>query len=479
MATGVSRVQGTSTARVALAVEDRALADQTAQVLARRGIACERVALADAAQADARAIGVVPAEPIGPTQAADLAPVAARAAAAGRPLVVLAAFPRAIGVRGEAQAAALAYLRAYGAVLCTDPDAWLEALVLLAAWGAPAGPRVAVIAPSGSWISGSAQFLASEAAAAGGRAAALTPDAARVGPTDVVLVDRDEAPTARAAMGERTGGAAIVPLLGRAELCDERPALVGLRPALAAVAACGRLRERVRLGLGPASVDEVTELEVDSERFQRQLAKIGTRAGDHETKVLLAAWGVPVTRQAVATTPSAAIRLAKRAGYPVEVKPWGPDVPLEVDGCPVERGLMTASDVRRACAAVTRTAGQASGAPVIVRETPPSGRELRARIAHIAELGLTVLVDIVGAPGPLAAPAPLRAIDAEEIARHVEASRLGDPQPDRAALADVLRRASFLVAASGRIVSLDLGRVIAAARGDGVLVADASTVLAD
>ncbi len=478
MATGVSRAQSTSTARVALAVEDGALADQTARVLARRGIDCERVALNDAAQVDARAIGVVPVEPIGPAQAADLAPAAARAAAAGRPLVVLAAFPRALGARGEAQAAALAYLRAFGAVLCTDPDAWLEALVLLAAWGPPPGPRVAVIAPPGSWISGSAQFLASEAAAAGGRAAALAPDAARVGPTDVVLVDRDEAAAARAALSERAA-AALIPLLGRAELCDERPALVGLRPALAAVAACGRLRERVRVGLGPASVDEVTELEVDSERFQRQLAKIGARAGDHETKVLLAAWGVPVTRQAVATTPSAAIRLAKRAGYPVEVKPWGPDVPGELDGCPVERGLMTASDVRRACAAVSRTAGQAEGAPVIVRETPPSGRELRARVAPIAELGLTVVVDIVGAPGPLAAPAPLRAIDAEEIARHVEASRLGDAQPDRAAVADVLRRASFLVAASGRIVSLDLGRIIAAARGDGVVVADASTVLTE
>jgi hypothetical protein len=389
--------------------------------------------------------------------------------------VVLAAFPRPLGARGEAQAAALAYLRAYGAVLCSDPDTWLEALVLLAAWGPPPGPRVAVIAPAGSWISGSAQFLANEAATAGGRMAALAPDAARVGPTDVVLVDRDEAPAARAAMSERT----VVPLLGRAELCDERPALVGLRPALAAVAACGRLRERLALGLGPASVDEVTELGVDSERFQRQLAKIGTRAGDHETKVLLAAWGIPVTRQAVATTPSAAIRLAKRAGYPVEVKPWGPEVPGELDGCPVERGLMTASDVRRACAAVSRGAGQEPGAPVIVRETPPAGRELRARVVQLGELGLTVIVDIVGAPGPLAAPAPLRAIDAEEIARHVEASRLGDAQPDRAALADVLRRASFLVAASGRIVSLDLGRVIAAARGEGIVVADASTVLAE
>ncbi|HEU5058135.1 MAG TPA: acetate--CoA ligase family protein [Kofleriaceae bacterium] len=468
------RAQGASTLRVALAAGEQAWADEVQRVLARRGGTCQRIAIDEAPEAAAAVVGLAPREPIAPAQAAELAPICARAARAGRPVVILAAFPRALGPRGDAQAAALAFLRAHGAVLCADPDAWLEALVLLGAFGLPPGPRIAVVAPPGSWISSSAQFLANEAAASGGRFAALLPEAGRVASTDIVLIDRDELAAAR----ERAGGAQLVPLVGRAELCEDRPVLVGLRPALAAASAAGRLRERLTAGLGPADPAEADELAPDRARFERQLGKLAGRAGDHESKVLLAAWGVPITRQAVATTPSAATRLAKRAGYPVEIKPWGPDAPSELDGCPVERGLATAADVRRACAAVARAAGHPEGTAVIVRETPPAGRELRARIARMGELGLTVILDVVGAPGPVAAPAPLRQLDAEELARHVEASRLGDPQPDRAALADLLRRASFLVATSERIESLDLARVIAAARGDGVVVADARAELA-
>ena len=477
MASVLFRTREAATMRVALAVDEVPWADDAARILTRRGAVCQRVALEDAVDAPAGVIGLALREPPTPAQAAQLAPLCARAARSSRPMVMLAGFPRAIGARGDVQAACLALLRSHGAILCADPDAWLEALVLVAGFGLPPGPRVAVVAPPGSWIAASAQFLASEATAAGARVASLLPDVGKLGPTDVVLLDREEVARVSA---ERTSSAMLLPLVGRSELLadDDRRVLVGLRAVLAATAAAGRLRERVASGLGPADPAEAAGLDVDQERFTRQVGKLGGRAGDHETKVLLAAWKIPITRQAVATTPSAATRIAKRAGYPVELKPWGPDVPGELDGCPVERDLATAADVRRAFAALGKSAGQPAGAPVIVRETPPAGRELRARVVTLGELGPTVLVDVAGAPGPIAAPAPLRAIDAEELARHVEASRLGDAQPDRAALADLLRRASFL-ACHERIESLDLGRVIAAARGDGVLVADARATLRD
>jgi hypothetical protein len=474
VASVLPRVRESMTLEVALAVDDAGWASQVERILAQRGVLARRIRVAEALSAAAQVIALAPREPIGPVEAAELAPLAVEAANAGRPLCVLTAFPRALGARADAQAAALAYLRSHGAVLCPDPDSWLETLILLAAFGLPPGPRVAVVAPPGSWISSQAHFLANEAAASGGRFASLVSDAGRIGPTDVVLVDRDE-PIA----SDRPGGALVLPVVGRAELVGPGPVLVGLRPALAAASAAGRLRERLDAGLGPADPAGAGALGPDLERFERQLGKLGARAGDHETKVLLAAWGIPVTRQAVATTPSAATRLAKRAGYPVEVKPWGPDVPSELDGCPVEQDLASAADVRRACAAVIREIGLPEGAAVIVRETPPAGRELRARVFRLAGLGLTVIVDLVGAPGPVAAPAPLTPLDADELARHLEASRLGDPQPDRAALADLLRRASFLVATSERVTSLDLPRVIAAASAGGVVVVDARAELAE
>jgi hypothetical protein len=113
--------------------------------------------------------------------------------------------------------------------------------------------------------------------------------------------------------------------------------------------------------------------------------------------------------------------------------------------------------------------------PVIVRATPPAGRELGARVERLPELGWTVVVDLLGqrggGPRLLAAPAPLRRADAEELAAALEASRAGDAPPDRAALADLLLRASFAaVVHEADIEVLELGRVLVAPKGGGALV---------
>jgi hypothetical protein len=107
---------------------------------------------------------------------------------------------------------------------------------------------------------------------------------------------------------------------------------------------------------------------------------------------------------------------------------------------------------------------------VIVRETPPAGRELRVRVVRLAEVGWTVLVDVAGELGAAAAPAPLRALDAAALAGRVAASRAGEEPPDRAALADLLIRTSHLALAHPRIAAVDLGRVIAAPDGRAVVV---------
>ena len=55
------------------------------------------------------------------------------------------------------------------------------------------------------------------------------------------------------------------------------------------------------------------------------------------------------------------------------------------------------------------------------------------------------MLEVPGSPQVIAAPCPLRLIDAEASARTVIASRAGDPEPDRIGLANLLRRASHLV----------------------------------
>ena len=462
------------------------------RVLASRGLAVERVgeprnataAAHTAQQIDAALAGGAAVIAVSLADAPDAATAielsaACRAAAeAGRPVVLWVPVATVTGRGGVERAAALAHLRAHGAIVVADPDAWVETIALLARSGLPAGPRTAVVAPPGSWLEAAARALASEVEAGGGRAPSVSAVAADAAPADVVLVDRSLGDTPRAAR------ALVVPVIPRGELAGDDEGLVGLRGALAAVTAAGRAAERIAAGLGPAPVTAREELEIDEERLRRQLDKTASgdrRLGDHEAKVLLAAYGVPVTRQAVATTPSAATRIAKKAGYPVEIKPWGPDVPSERAGCPVERGVATAADVRRAFLAVLGAAGlpvaESDGAAVIVREAPPPGREVSASIVRLGALGWTVVVEVAGVPAPLAAPAPLRAADATALAAAVTSTRAGEPEPDRVALANLLRRASHLAADHDRFDRVDLGRIIVGSKGGKTVVVDAEVLL--
>ena len=462
-------------ARVALAVEgmSEGFAGAVVTVLAARGLATRPTTLDEAH--DYAVIGLAPEKAPTPAEAAAMAPLCERAARAGSPVVLLAVWPRTSDQGAKKQAAALAYLRAFGAIIVGDPDVWIETIALIAGYGIPRGPGVAIVAPSGTWLAAAAEAMRQTYSGGSTRVPPILREAGKLGPADIALVDA----SLESSAPERVASTQVIPVVGRGELLTDRGRmpLVGLGAALGAASCAGAFAARVASGLGPGQKPPA-DLQPDLERFERQLDKLGHVAGDHESKVLLAAYGVTITRQAVATTPSAATRIAKKAGYPVEIKPWDPDLPSELDGCPVERGLATAADVRRAFAAVARAAGFDGGVPVIVRETPPGGREANVQLIRVGALGWTVIVEVAGALGPAAAPAPLCATDARALAGLVEASRAGDPQPDHEALADLLTRASYLVTDHDEVIAeFNLPRVIVHGKGDGAVVADAHAVL--
>jgi hypothetical protein len=457
-----------------------ALGETAVAALRARGLdAIVAASRADAGQLPADDVLAIALEAT-PTAAAavELADICARAASRGRPVCVFAPPPTGSGRVAIERTAALAYVRAHGAALAHDIDVWLEAAVVVARHGVPAGPRAAVIAPPGSWLEAQAQGLIADAEAAGLRSpiAELRGDE----PADVVLFDA--ALAAPAAGVDPAIRALPIAVAARGELADGGAALLGLRAALGAVAIVGRAAERIAVGVGPAPASAAAELETNDAQLQRQLGKLRgpQRVGDHEAKVLLSAYGVPITRQAVATTPSAAVKLAKRAGFPVELKPWGADLPTEPAGCPVEKDVTSAALVRRAFSAVLAAAGRATadasgeGGGVIVRAAPPVGRDVAVSIVKLPAIGWTVVLASPGTAPIAAAPAPLRLIDAQALAAQIVASRAGEPELDRAGLANVLRRASHLaVALDTRLARFDLPRVVVGGRGARTVVVDA------
>lgn len=411
--------------------------------------------------------------PPGAARAIELAGLCRRAAERGRPILLLVPPARGHGRPAIERAAAIAYLRAHGAALSHDVDAWLEAVVLLVRFGLPHGPRTAVIAPPGSWLEAQATAIALEAEANGTRSPLLSPD----DPTDVVLYDPALGTPPRATPGLHVAVAV------RGELAsDDDPMLHGARAALGAVTVLGHAAERIRIGLGPAPREASAELAIDLDLVDRQLKKleredISGGIGDHDTKALLKAYGVPITRQAVAQTPSDAVKKARRAGYPVELKPFGRDLPSEPAGCPVEKNLTSDALVRHAFAQVLIAAGRSptENTYVIVRETPPAGRDVAVSFVKLPELGWTVVLE--GSP-VAAAPAPLRLVDAQLLAAHVGSSRSGEGDLDRAGLANVIRRASHLVVdLDAKLAGLELPRVVVGGRGARTLVVDATAEL--
>jgi hypothetical protein len=409
-------------------------------------------------------------------RAVELAAACNRAAEAGRPIVLLSPPARGSGRPAIERAAALSYLRAQGAALSHDVDAWLEAVVMLVRYGLPQGPRAAVIAPEGSWLAAQATAIALDAEAVGARTPLAAPDE----PTDVVLYDPELGKPPRSTPGLH------VPVVPRRELAEHvEDALFSARAALGAVEILGAAAERIAVGLGPAPQAASAELAIDVELRTRQMVRnqrdfASSRIGDHETKTLLRSYGVPITRQGVAMTPSAAVKLAREIGYPVEVKMWGPTAPTEPAGCPIEKNVTSDALIRQAFATITLNAW--AGSPrhgvrqeqveaAIVRETPPSGRDVTVSFVKLPDLGWTVVLD---GPHVAAAPAPLRLIDAQLLAAHVVSSRSGESDLDRAGLANVMRRASHLVVdLDSQLARLDLPRVVVGGRGARTVVVDA------
>ena len=195
----------------------------------------------------------------GAALAVELAAVCGRAAGAGRPVCLLAPLPRGTGRATIERAAALAYLRAYGAAVGHDVDAWLESVVLLVRFGLPAGPRAAVIAPPGSWLEAQAIAITAEAELGGLRSPLAAPD----DPTDVVLYD----PALGAPPGSTPG--LHVPVAARGELADSAAILHAARAALGAITTLGRAAERMAVGLGPALATASAERAIDRERLTR------------------------------------------------------------------------------------------------------------------------------------------------------------------------------------------------------------------
>lgn len=218
----------------------------------------------------------------------------------------------------------------------------------------------------------------------------------------------------------------------------------------------------------------------------------GGTLSESQSKSLIAAWGVPVSRDACVASKEEAVAAAAQAGYPVVMKIDSPDIPHKTEAGGVRLGLRSAAEVATAydeiMASARAHAPEARLRGVTVQEMVADGIEVIVGISHDEQLGPTLLFGSGGVTVEVHGDVTLRHCpigleEAHEMIREVKVSRLlagfrGRPPADIDALAQALVCMSGMaVQLEGRLLELDINPLRVLPKGQGVKAVDALATL--
>ncbi|MDH3212267.1 MAG: acetate--CoA ligase family protein [Myxococcales bacterium] len=212
-----------------------------------------------------------------------------------------------------------------------------------------------------------------------------------------------------------------------------------------------------------------------------------TTLSEHDSKQLLADYGIPVARERLVDSPDEAARAAEDLGWPAVVKLCGPAIAHKSERNLVRLDLGDGASVRAAAVdLLARRRPEDGDARLLVAEMVRGHRELIAGIVRDPHFGPCVMLGLGGvlteALGDVAfAAAPLRADDARRVIASLRASRLltepfrGEPPVDEAALVAVLMGLGRLALERPDLHSADVNPLVV--RGGAPVAVDALVVL--
>ncbi|MHB1126912.1 MAG: acetate--CoA ligase family protein [Bacillota bacterium] len=217
----------------------------------------------------------------------------------------------------------------------------------------------------------------------------------------------------------------------------------------------------------------------------------GQKLTEYQSKKILAAYGIPVTREELATTPDEAVRIAGSIGYPVVAKIESPDILHKTDAGGVKLNLDGEDKVRAAYAEITTNArnykADADIRGVLIQEMVPGGTEVIVGMATDLAFGPTVLFGLGGIfvealEDVSIKVAPLSRADAQEMLEEIRGRKVldglrGKPPADKQAIVDTILRISQLVMDFPQLAELDINPLLVFADGQGAKAADALLVL--
>lgn len=214
----------------------------------------------------------------------------------------------------------------------------------------------------------------------------------------------------------------------------------------------------------------------------------GERAlSEHDSKRIVAAYGVPATREAVVRTAAEAVRAARRLGYPVALKACAAGEAHKTERGLVALGLDDDRAVRMALGGLQERVGPGVAGAFLVQEMIRGSRELMMGMTRDPRFGPCVMFGLGGIfaeilDDAVVRIAPLGARDALAMLRGIRAHRMlgavrGLPAADAPLLARSLVGLGRLGLDHPEITEIDVNPLIV--QGTRPVAVDALVVLSD
>lgn len=227
---------------------------------------------------------------------------------------------------------------------------------------------------------------------------------------------------------------------------------------------------------------------LDCEHAAAMLRRTGERLTEREAKAVLAAYGLPVAREHLATSAAEAIQHAREIGGAVALKIDSPDIAHKTEAGAIRLSVSGDDAVRSAfdevVAAARRYAPEAKLNGVLVQEMAPEGVELIVGALRDPIFGPVVVLGLGGIYVEVLKDvtyraAPVTATQAGDMLRELRSAKLMEgvramAPRDTDALVDLIVRLSwFAHDFSDDVAELDLNPVVVLERGAGARVVDA------
>jgi len=213
---------------------------------------------------------------------------------------------------------------------------------------------------------------------------------------------------------------------------------------------------------------------------------------EHQSKALLNLYGIPVTREMVATSAPDAVRFAEEIGFPVVLKVDSPDILHKSEANAIRVGVGSKEEIIQIYGELIENAikynSNARINGILVQEMIQGGSEVMVGMSQDRQFGPTIVFGLGGIFVEILKDislrvAPLSPTDAEQMVKEIKGYPIlkgvrGKRRSDIEALVDVLLRISRLAKDwEDTIAEIDINPLIVLEEGCGVKAVDALVVL--